>query len=175
MLLLLFFQLRKIALCVAHWLWTNLICRGSGAISRIQIKREHKKMLKGLLSITWKLTLCWANLLFSNWNMCSGKLMNVDKWCLVKYCLPKPEREVSFSSSSSSFSCYIVTVIDMMIFQAVVMYLICFSFFFLFSIVARIALVKPEKARGVEDVILRAAQMGQIVEKVRIQSPFFVI
>ncbi|KAG6594362.1 Programmed cell death protein 5, partial [Cucurbita argyrosperma subsp. sororia] len=32
--------------------------------------------------------------------------------------------------------------------------------------VARIALVKPEKARGVEDVILRAAQMGQIVEKV---------
>ncbi|KAG6793528.1 hypothetical protein POTOM_002739 [Populus tomentosa] len=33
-------------------------------------------------------------------------------------------------------------------------------------VVARIALVKPEKARGVEDVILRAAQMGQIVEKV---------
>lgn len=32
--------------------------------------------------------------------------------------------------------------------------------------VARIALVKPDKARGVEDVILRAAQMGQIVEKV---------
>jgi programmed cell death protein 5 len=32
--------------------------------------------------------------------------------------------------------------------------------------VARIALVKPEKARGVEDVFLRAAQMGQIVEKV---------
>ncbi|OWM73044.1 hypothetical protein CDL15_Pgr001158 [Punica granatum] len=31
---------------------------------------------------------------------------------------------------------------------------------------ARIALVKPEKARSVEDVILRAAQMGQIVEKV---------
>ncbi|XP_047947915.1 DNA-binding protein DDB_G0278111 isoform X1 [Salvia hispanica] len=31
---------------------------------------------------------------------------------------------------------------------------------------ARIALVKPEKARGVEDVILRAAQTGQIVEKV---------
>ncbi|KAI5670790.1 hypothetical protein M9H77_11154 [Catharanthus roseus] len=31
---------------------------------------------------------------------------------------------------------------------------------------ARIALVKPEKARGVEDVILRAAQMGQIIEKV---------
>ncbi|MFS7905484.1 putative PDCD5-like superfamily protein [Helianthus anomalus] len=29
-----------------------------------------------------------------------------------------------------------------------------------------IALVKPEKARGVEDVILRAAQMGQIVGKV---------
>ncbi|KAJ6803308.1 DNA-binding protein [Iris pallida] len=31
---------------------------------------------------------------------------------------------------------------------------------------ARIALVKPDKARGVEDVILRAAQMGQITEKV---------
>lgn len=44
-----------------------------------------------------------------------------------------------------------------------------------FSIVARIALVKPEKARGVEDVILRAAQMGQIVEKVKIQSRFHVI
>nr|GEY16783.1 DNA-binding protein [Tanacetum cinerariifolium] len=35
---------------------------------------------------------------------------------------------------------------------------------------ARIALVKPEKARGVEDVILRAAQMGQIAEKVIILS-----
>jgi Double-stranded DNA-binding domain len=32
--------------------------------------------------------------------------------------------------------------------------------------VARIALVKPDKARGVEDVILRAAQTGQITEKV---------
>ena len=31
---------------------------------------------------------------------------------------------------------------------------------------ARIALVKPEKARNVEDVILRAAQLGQIAEKV---------
>ncbi|KAL5716383.1 hypothetical protein ACHQM5_018087 [Ranunculus cassubicifolius] len=31
---------------------------------------------------------------------------------------------------------------------------------------SRIALVKPEKARGVEDVVLRAAQMGQISEKV---------
>ncbi|KAL2930707.1 Programmed cell death protein 5, partial [Bienertia sinuspersici] len=31
---------------------------------------------------------------------------------------------------------------------------------------SRIALVKPEKAKGVEDVVLRAAQMGQIVEKV---------
>ncbi|MFX9845909.1 DNA-binding protein [Acinetobacter baumannii] len=31
---------------------------------------------------------------------------------------------------------------------------------------ARIALVKPEKARGVEDVIIRAAQSGQIAEKV---------
>lgn len=26
--------------------------------------------------------------------------------------------------------------------------------------------MKPEKARGVEDVVLRAAQMGQMVEKV---------
>lgn len=34
------------------------------------------------------------------------------------------------------------------------------------STVARIALVKPDKARGVEDVLLRAAQMGQISEKV---------
>ncbi|KAK3024032.1 hypothetical protein RJ639_044134 [Escallonia herrerae] len=33
--------------------------------------------------------------------------------------------------------------------------------------IARIALVKPEKARGVEDVILRAAQMGQIAEKIQ--------
>ncbi|XP_042417864.1 DNA-binding protein DDB_G0278111-like isoform X1 [Zingiber officinale] len=31
---------------------------------------------------------------------------------------------------------------------------------------ARIALVKPDKARGVEDVLLRAAQMGQVSEKV---------
>ncbi|KAG1368092.1 DNA-binding protein [Cocos nucifera] len=31
---------------------------------------------------------------------------------------------------------------------------------------ARIALVKPDKARGVEDVLLRSAQMGQISEKV---------
>lgn len=37
---------------------------------------------------------------------------------------------------------------------------------YIIHVVARIALVKPEKARGVEDVILRAAQMGQIVEKV---------
>ncbi|KAF7803201.1 DNA-binding protein [Senna tora] len=41
------------------------------------------------------------------------------------------------------------------------------SFLFLvIFVVARIALVKPEKSRGVEDVILRAAQMGQITEKV---------
>lgn len=33
--------------------------------------------------------------------------------------------------------------------------------------VARIALVKPEKARSVEDFILRGAQYGQITEKVR--------
>uniref|UniRef100_A0A0C9S163 TSA: Wollemia nobilis Ref_Wollemi_Transcript_26540_796 transcribed RNA sequence n=1 Tax=Wollemia nobilis TaxID=56998 RepID=A0A0C9S163_9CONI len=31
---------------------------------------------------------------------------------------------------------------------------------------ARIALVKPEKARAVEDYLLRRAQMGQIIEKV---------
>eukprot|EP00249_Psilotum_nudum_P000034 c10136_g1_i1 orf=562-951(-) len=31
---------------------------------------------------------------------------------------------------------------------------------------SRIALVKPEKARGVEDLLLRSAQMGQIAEKV---------
>ncbi|PKA51624.1 hypothetical protein AXF42_Ash002991 [Apostasia shenzhenica] len=33
-------------------------------------------------------------------------------------------------------------------------------------VIARIALVKPDKARGVEDVLLRAAQMGQMSEKV---------
>lgn len=47
----------------------------------------------------------------------------------------------------------------------------CFALFIFFALcfyaVSRIALVKPEKARGVEDVILRAAQMGQIVEKVQ--------
>jgi DNA-binding TFAR19-related protein (PDSD5 family) len=32
--------------------------------------------------------------------------------------------------------------------------------------VARIILVKPDKARGLEAVILRAAQMGQITKKV---------
>ena len=32
--------------------------------------------------------------------------------------------------------------------------------------VARIALVKPEKARGVEDIIIHAAKRGQIQEKV---------
>lgn len=41
-----------------------------------------------------------------------------------------------------------------------------FSFTLLHVTVARIALVKPDKARGVEDVVLRAAQMGQIVDKV---------
>ena len=71
------------------------------------------------------------------------------------------------SSSSSCFVSFFATVTDMMIFHVVVMYH--------FSIVARIALVKPDKARGVEDVILRAAQMGQIVEKVRIHLPFLVI
>lgn len=33
---------------------------------------------------------------------------------------------------------------------------------------ARIALVKPDKARGVEQIILQAAQRGQIGEKVRL-------
>lgn len=41
--------------------------------------------------------------------------------------------------------------------------------------VARIALVKPEKARGVEDVILRAAQMGQIAEKVALCCLIFLL
>lgn len=36
----------------------------------------------------------------------------------------------------------------------------------LHSSVARIALVKPEKARNVENMILAAAQRGQITEKV---------
>lgn len=54
--------------------------------------------------------------------------------------------------------------------QYCVNYILCFPLFLFLSIVARIALVKPEKARGVEDVILRAAQMGQIVEKVQIQT-----
>lgn len=34
--------------------------------------------------------------------------------------------------------------------------------------------MKPEKARGVEDVILRAAQMGQIVEKVLCVHAYYV-
>jgi programmed cell death protein 5 len=33
--------------------------------------------------------------------------------------------------------------------------------------VSRIALVKPDKARGVENMILAAAQRGQLGEKVR--------
>lgn len=36
---------------------------------------------------------------------------------------------------------------------------------------ARIALVKPDKARGVEDLVLQAAQRGQIVERVRACRP----
>lgn len=36
---------------------------------------------------------------------------------------------------------------------------------------ARIALVKPDKARGVEDLVLQAAQRGQIVERVRAGRP----
>ena len=38
--------------------------------------------------------------------------------------------------------------------------------FFSWLAVARIALVKPDKAKGIEDVILRGAQYGQITEKV---------
>lgn len=37
---------------------------------------------------------------------------------------------------------------------------------FFWSSVARIALVKPDKAKGVEDDTLRGAQYGQITEKV---------
>lgn len=33
--------------------------------------------------------------------------------------------------------------------------------------VARFALVKPEKARGVEDVLIKAAQMGQTAQKLK--------
>ena len=36
-----------------------------------------------------------------------------------------------------------------------------------FTAVARIALVKPDKARGVENMILQAAQQGRISEKAR--------
>lgn len=39
--------------------------------------------------------------------------------------------------------------------------------FLVIMTVARIALVKADKAKGVEDVVLRAAQMGQITEKVK--------
>ena len=39
---------------------------------------------------------------------------------------------------------------------------------------ARIALVKPDKARGVEDLVLQAAQRGQIVERVCACRPFFL-
>jgi hypothetical protein len=38
--------------------------------------------------------------------------------------------------------------------------------------VARIALVKPDKARGVENLVLQMAQRGQITEKVSL--PFFL-
>jgi programmed cell death protein 5 len=36
--------------------------------------------------------------------------------------------------------------------------------------VARIALVKPEKARNIENMILSAAQRGQMMEKVSAQQ-----
>jgi len=39
--------------------------------------------------------------------------------------------------------------------------------------VARIALVKPEKARGVENLVLQMAQQGQITEKVHCLSPAY--
>ena len=39
---------------------------------------------------------------------------------------------------------------------------------FLLDAVARIALVKPDKARGVENMVLQMAQRGQLTEKVRI-------
>ncbi len=35
------------------------------------------------------------------------------------------------------------------------------------SAVSRIALVKPDKARGVEDILLNAAKRGQLGQKVR--------
>jgi len=38
--------------------------------------------------------------------------------------------------------------------------------------VSRIALVKPDKARGVEDVLLKAAQTGGISEKVIVKHRF---
>ena len=36
------------------------------------------------------------------------------------------------------------------------------------NVVARIALVKPDKARGIENMVLQMAQRGQLTEKVRI-------
>lgn len=36
----------------------------------------------------------------------------------------------------------------------------------LYSAVARIALVKPDKAKGVENMVLQMAQRGQLNEKV---------
>lgn len=41
--------------------------------------------------------------------------------------------------------------------------------------VSRIALVKPDKARGVEDVLLRAAQTGGISEKVIVKHRFLCL
>ena len=38
--------------------------------------------------------------------------------------------------------------------------------------VSRIALVKPEKARGVEDILLNAAKRGQLGQKVRMKLKF---
>ena len=48
------------------------------------------------------------------------------------------------------------------------MYKICTSDFFCYlsSAVARIALVKPEKARAIEDMIISASRRGGIGEKI---------
>ncbi|XP_038984932.1 DNA-binding protein DDB_G0278111-like isoform X5 [Phoenix dactylifera] len=79
----------------------------------MQISRKHRKMPK-------------------------GKQRNEGNLCLVRFCLPKQEKDDDDDDGGGDF---MLTV-------------------------ARIALVKPEKARGVEDVLLRAAQMGQMTEKV---------
>lgn len=49
----------------------------------------------------------------------------------------------------------------------VCLYACCLSGFML-DAVARIALVKPDKARGIENMVLQMAQRGQLTEKVGI-------